>query len=81
MHVDMMPPDNGRIRNVEEWIRQLDEKYDGKLDRILSLLGSKADADRVDKIEKRTRHIAAKQIGFAATASAATLWIKSQFLN
>ena len=77
----MNAPDNGRIHNVEEWMRQLDAKYDAKLDRILSLLGSKADADRVEKLEKRTRHIEAKQIGFAATASAATLWIKSQFLS
>ena len=74
----MTPPDdNGRLRNIEEWIRTLNEKAD----RILSRLDTKADTTRVEKLEARTQHLEVKQAGIAGAMTAVGLWIKSTFLS
>ena len=73
----MTPDSNGRLRNIEEWIRTLDQKADA----ILSRLDAKADTTRVEKLEDRTRHLEAKQVGIAGAASTLTIWIKSHFFG
>jgi hypothetical protein len=48
-----MPDDNGRLRNIEEWIRKLDSKSDA----ILEKMGTLASTAQVVSLEKRTRHL------------------------
>ena len=71
-----MPDDNGRLRNIEEWIRKLDSKSDAILEKISTV----APVSQVEAIEKRTRHLEAKVAGVAATMTAiglGTYWMIS----
>ena len=70
-----MPDDNGRLRNIEEWIRTLDSKSDLILERMTTL----APLSKVEQIEKRTRHLEVKVAGIAAGATTVGLYLKSLF--
>ena len=70
-----MPDDNGRLRNIEEWIRDLNTKSDLILEKMTTL----APLSKVEQIEKRTRLLEVKQAGVAAGMTAAGLWIRSLF--
>ena len=69
-----MPETNGS-RTTTEWLIHLDTK----LTAIDDKLDGKADANRVDKLEERTRHIELKQVGVAGITTTLGLWIKSHF--
>ena len=55
------------------WMQKIDER----LQRLHDKLDGKADAARVDRLEERTRHLEAKQVGVAGITTSLGLWVES----
>ena len=70
-----MPDANGGT--TTEWLIHRDTN----LTAIDDKLDAKANADRVDRLEERTRHLEVKQVGVAGITTSLGFWIKSQFLG